>query len=54
MSQYTPFIKSCEFSEINRRISTFEYNKVVEYARKLGLKGFMQEKSSAKEEYTRF
>lgn len=52
MSQYTPFYKSCEFPEINRRISTFEYNKVVEYARKLGLKGFMQEKSSAKEEYT--
>lgn len=52
MSQYTPCYKSKEFPEINRRISTFEYNKVVDYATKLGLNGFMQEKSSAKEEYT--
>ena len=52
MSQYTPFYKCTEHPEINRRISTFEYNKVLEHAQKLGLKGFMQEKSSAKEEYT--
>lgn len=52
MSQYTPFYKSCEYPEINRRISTFEYNKVLEKAISLGLNGFMQEKSSAKEEYT--
>ena len=39
------------YFEINRRISTFEYNKVVEYARKLGLKVYAG-KSSAKEEYT--
>lgn len=52
MSQFTPFYKCSEHPEINRRISTFEYNKVLEHAQKLGLKGFMQEKSSAKEEYT--
>lgn len=52
MSQYTPFYRSSEFPEINRRISTFEYNKVLDKAISLGLKGYMQEKSSAKEEYT--
>lgn len=52
MSQYTPFYKSAEHKEINRRISTYEYNKVAELAYELGFKGFMQERSSAKEEYT--
>lgn len=53
MSQYTPFYKSCDYPEINRRITTYEYNKVLDEAIRLGLtNGFMQEKSSAKEEYT--
>lgn len=52
MSQYTPFYKSCLHKEISRRISTFEYDFVLNRARELGLNGFMQEKSSAKEEYT--
>ena len=52
MSQYTPFYKSCEHKEINRRISTFEYNSVCDHAVRLGFDGFMQERSSAKEEYT--
>lgn len=52
MSQYTPFYKSAEHKEISRRISTFEYNYVLDKAVSLGLKGFMQERSSAKEEYT--
>lgn len=52
MSQYTPFYKSAEHKEISRRISTFEYNYVLDKAASLGLKGFMQERSSAKEEYT--
>lgn len=52
MSQYTPFYKSAEHKEISRRISTFEYNDVLDKAVSLGLKGFMQERSSAKEEYT--
>ncbi len=52
MSQYTPFYKSSEHKEINRRISTYEYNKVAELAAELGFKGYMQERSSAKEEYT--
>lgn len=52
MSQYTPFYKSAEHKEISRRISTFEYNYVLDKAVSLGLKGFMQERSSANEEYT--
>lgn len=52
MSQFTPFYRCAEFPEINRRISTFEYNWVLNYARNLGFQGFMQEKSSAREEYT--
>ena len=53
MSQYTPFYRSPEFPEINRRITTYEYEKVLNTAVELGLTdGFMQEKSSAKEEYT--
>ena len=53
LSQYTPFYKSNLYPEINRRITSYEYNKVLEEAIDLGLtNGFMQEKSSAKEEYT--
>ncbi|MDO5405815.1 MAG: radical SAM protein [Eubacteriales bacterium] len=53
MSQYTPFYKSREYPELNRRITSYEYQKVVDTALELGLdQGFMQEKSSAKEEYT--
>ncbi len=52
MSQYTPFYKSHEYKELNRRISTYEYNKVAEIASELGFNGYMQERSSAKEEYT--
>lgn len=53
MSQYTPFYQSSQYPEINRRITTYEYEKVLDAAIELGLTdGFMQEKSSAKEEYT--
>ena len=53
MSQYTPNKKNLEHKELNRRITTFEYESVVQEAIRLGLSiGFMQERSSAKEEYT--
>ena len=53
MSQYTPFYKAFEHKSLSRRISTYEYRQAVNYAVDLGLcQGFMQEKSSAKEEYT--
>ncbi len=53
MSQYTPFYKAKETKPLDRRISTWEYRKVIDRAVELGLtEGYMQEKSSAKEEYT--
>lgn len=53
LSQFTPFYKSSEYPELNRRITSYEYDKVVDEALRLGFShGFMQEKSSAKEEYT--
>ena len=45
--------RAAEYPEINRRITSYEYQKVVDAAIELGLtQGFMQEKSSAREEYT--
>ena len=53
MSQYTPFYKAKEMKPLDRRISTWEYRQVIDRAVELGLtEGYMQEKSSAKEEYT--
>lgn len=53
MSQYTPYCHNDHYPELNRRITSYEYQKVVDAALELGLEqGFMQEKSSAKEEYT--
>ena len=53
MSQYTPVYKSVEHPELNRRITSFEYESVVAEAVRLGLtSGYMQERSSAREEYT--
>lgn len=55
MSQYTPFgrVKSDpELAKMNRRLTTFEYQKALNAALDAGLEGYMQEKSSAKEEYT--
>lgn len=52
MSQYTPFHKAKDDPRLNRRITTFEYQKALDAVLEAGLHGFMQEKSSAKEEYT--
>lgn len=53
MSQYTPFFNASNCKELSRRISTWEYRQVIDTAVSLGLtNGYMQEKSSAKEEYT--
>lgn len=53
LSQYTPFYKSSRYPGLNRRVTTYEYQKVVDAALELGLdQGFIQQKSSAKEEYT--
>lgn len=48
MRQYTPYDTVREkYPEINRRITGFEYEKVVEKALENGLSGFRQEKSAA-------
>lgn len=55
MSQYTPFgrVKTDdEFAKMRRRITTFEYRKALDAVIAAGLDGYMQEKSSAREEYT--
>lgn len=53
MSQYTPFYKSAEFPEINRRLTQEEYDRVLDWMECMGIEdGFVQELSSAKEEYT--
>lgn len=52
MSQYTPFHNAFLYPELNRRISSYEYNDLLEYASASGLEGYMQERSSAREEYT--
>lgn len=55
MSQYTPFgrVKTdTRFEKFNRRVTTFEYRKVLDAVCGAGLEGYMQEKSSAREEYT--
>ena len=52
MSQFTPFYRAAEHG-LGRRITTYEYRKVVDRAIAIGLTdGYMQEKSSAREEYT--
>lgn len=53
MSQFTPHYKCNEYKEINRKITSFEYNSVVDEAIRLGLDNtYIQDISSAKEEYT--
>lgn len=53
MSQYTPPKYNLKYEELNRRLTKEEYEKVTDYLYLLGLEnGFVQELSSAKEEYT--
>ncbi len=53
MSQYTPCHRAKQMPPLDRRISSYEYRRVTDHALDLGLeKGYMQQRSSAKEEYT--
>lgn len=54
MSQYTPDPSHLkDFPELQRRVTTFEYNSVINAAIRLGLtNGYTQEKSSAQAKYT--
>jgi putative pyruvate formate lyase activating enzyme len=52
MSQYTPTAGLEDYPEINRRLTSLEYDAVVKEALRLGLtNGFMQQRSSAIESY---
>jgi putative pyruvate formate lyase activating enzyme len=52
MCQYFPSHRAKEYPEINRRTTSLEYMKVVERVRKINFAfGFIQDKSSAKEDY---
>ena len=57
MAQYTPeFLPDAtendKFSKIRRKVTSFEYEKVVEEAARLGFNGFSQERSSATKRFT--
>ena len=57
MAQYTPeFLpdakESDKYSAIRRKVTSFEYEKVVDEAARLGFEGFSQERSSATKRFT--
>ena len=53
MSQYTPdFAVDGRFKELNRRITSFEYNSVLTHAESLGFDGYFQDRGSADKKYT--
>ena len=53
MRQYTPeFAMDCEYKELKRRLTTFEYEKVSDLARELGIEGFFQGAESADKSFT--
>ncbi len=52
MRQYFPSGKAADYPEINRRLTTFEYRKVLDNCVKLGFEGFTQEKGCDNDEMT--
>lgn len=52
MSQFTPDFVPKEYKELSRKITTFEYNFVLDKAIEMGYKGFFQQKDSASAKYT--
>lgn len=52
MNQYTPLPQVKEIRPLNRKVTTYEYRQVVDYAVDLGVvNGFMQEGKTAKESF---
>ncbi|MPN24663.1 hypothetical protein SDC9_172065 [bioreactor metagenome] len=53
LNQYTPMYKALDTKELSRRLTTFEYESVVEYFFKLGFKnGYMQKRAAQSSLYT--
>ena len=52
MSQYTPMHEAATCKNLNRRLTTFEYESVVDHALSLGIRNcYIQERCSASREY---
>ena len=52
MNQYTPMYKAAEHKPLNRRLTTFEYDSVIDYALQLGIENaYIQERRSASAEF---
>ena len=52
MSQYTPVCESAEYSELQERVSSCEYERLVDYAIKIGVEnGFIQEGEASSESF---
>lgn len=52
MGQYTPPEEAVSYKNLNRKLTTMEYQSVLKCAEELGMQGFSQELSSAKTSYT--
>ncbi len=53
MSQYTPeFATDAPYKNLHRRVTTLEYDRVMQHADKLGFEGYMQKRESATAKYT--
>ena len=52
MNQYTPMFKAAQFKKLNRKLTTFEYNSVVNFAAELDIKNcFIQIGKTASESF---
>ena len=52
MGQYTPMYRAAEIKGVNRKLTTFEYQSVVDHALELGItRCYVQERGAASEEF---
>ena len=52
MGQYTPMYRAEEVAGLNRKLTTFEYQSVVDHALDLGItRCYVQERGAASEEF---
>ncbi len=52
MCQYTPTVNVKNHKFLSRRTTSLEYSRVVDFANECGFEGYIQERSSAKQDYT--
>lgn len=53
LNQYTPMYQAKEYKQIARKLTSFEYQRVIDYFLEIGLQhGYIQKKSSASSFYT--